>query len=89
MVVAAWLVDAMFNYMGGGLLPANPALGDLTSNGRGPFEMVDGNQVYGSDLVDLLDGMKCRGKVPQADMEELIQDAMDFGYAFDGPISCP
>ena len=86
---ATIVADSLFNYMGGELLPANPALGDITSNGRGPAVEIGGVLVYGSDLFDLLDGLMCRSQATQAELTPLINQAMDFQYQYDGPANCP
>ena len=59
--------DVLIHYLGRGG-NANP---DYVDRGR---TMVD--------LVDVLDGLSCRGHVTQADMEELLEDAMGYDYDF-------
>lgn len=81
--------DVLFNYLGDGLLPANPALGDITTNSRGPKEVINGQDVYGSDLTDLLDGVVCRGHASKTELSSLINVVMAFDYQWDGPVSCP
>jgi len=40
------------------------------------------------DLVDILDGMLCRGHISEAQLDEIVNGAMDFGYDFGGPDNC-
>lgn len=69
------IMDVVTQYLGRGP-NANPAYVD-----RGQ-EMVD--------LVDVLDGLSCRGHIVQADVEALLEDAMGYDYDF-GYVgaSCP
>jgi hypothetical protein len=68
------LMDAVVYYLGRGSF-ANQAYVD-----RGRSRL---------DLVDVLDGMRCRGHLTQANSEELLLDAMGFDYDYLGPSSCP
>ena len=68
------LMDAVVNYLGRDSF-ANTAYVD-----RG-MSMVD--------LVDVLDGMRCRGHLTQANSEDLLHEAMGFDYDYMGPSSCP
>ncbi|MCY1056456.1 hypothetical protein OV142_15275 [Nannocystis sp. SCPEA4] len=68
------LADVMFGYLGGGHLPEN-----MNRDDRG---------LEFSDLVDVLDGMICRGHMTQAQAEPLLKDAMNYKYDFDGVLSC-
>jgi len=71
------LVDVLANYLGGGDYgEENDAYVD-----RGLTKV---------DLVDVLDGLVCRGHASQAELEGIAKEAMGFDYDFaveDG--SCP
>lgn len=68
------VMDVLVNYLGDN--PANPAYDD-----RG---------MSGIDLVDVLDGMVCRGHMSQGAGTKLLNQMMAYGYDFDPPQeSCP
>lgn len=69
------LNDVLMNYVGGG--PNGDESGDYVD--RGIAEV---------DLVDVLDGLLCRGHATESQIETLVNDAMGFGYDFGGPASC-
>lgn len=68
------LLDVVLHYLGS--QPENPNYDD-----RGMWQ---------KDLVDLLDGMVCRGHISEAGADELLHDMMDYQYDFEptNP-SCP
>lgn len=67
--------DVLVNYLGGG------------EQGSTSPDYVD-RGIEKVDVVDLLDGMLCRGHASESAIDELVNDAMAFGYDFDGPASC-
>ncbi len=67
--------DVLIDYVGGG--PNGDESGDYVD--RGIDEV---------DLVDILDGMLCRGHATETQIDTLVNDAMGFGYDFGGPASC-
>lgn len=68
------LADVMFRYLGGGHLAQNP---DRVDRG-----------LENADLVDVLDGMMCRGHMTQVQAEALLEDVTNYDYDYDGPSSC-
>ncbi len=69
------LNDVLVNYVGGG------------ENGTQSPDYQD-RGLLGVDLVDVIDGMLCRGKISEDAVEALVNDAMEFGYDFGGPGNC-
>jgi hypothetical protein len=68
------MMDVLVNYLGAN--PANPKYED-----RG---------MSGIDLVDVLDGMVCRGHMTQGTGAKLLNQMMGYGYDFDPPsATCP
>jgi hypothetical protein len=69
------LNDVLMNYLGGGEWGAeNPSYED-----RGLTDL---------DIVDVLDGFICRGHATPDQVDQLINQAMMFGYPAEGPESC-
>lgn len=69
------LNDVLMNYVGGG------------PNGDESNDYVD-RGIDKVDLVDVLDGLLCRGHATEEQIDTLVNDAMGFGYDFGGPANC-
>lgn len=67
--------DVLVTYLGGG------------ASGSESLDYVDRGLVN-VDLVDLLDGMLCMGYLSDAAADTIVNDVMDFGYDFGGPVAC-
>ena len=68
------IMDVVLKYLGGQNLPANP---DYVDRG-----------IPHSDVVDVLDGMMCRGHMSEMQATDLLHGVMSFEYDFDGPEYC-
>jgi len=91
---------APFDFFDGGGGAGSPDADDHVINevlmdyvGGGPLGTQSGNYVdrglTNVDLVDILDGLLCRGLATENQIDTLVNDAMGFGYDFGGPASCP
>ena len=67
------LNDVLMNYLGGGLLGE-----------RSPDYVDRGLPTV--DIVDVLDGMRCRGHATLHELERIVNHAMGFDYTVDGTV---
>lgn len=69
------LNDVLINYLGGGIEGTQSP--DYEDRG-----------LPNVDIVDVLDGMLCRGHMSEADVNLIVNFAMDFGYEPDDSLEC-
>ena len=77
---AADFRDVIVKYLGGGLMPANPARPNIDTRGA-----------IGLDMTEFLDGVLCRNHEDWVDIEPVIHDMMQFSAYnhLSAPPSCP
>ena len=85
-----------FDFFNGSLgwTPNSQAVNDVIVNYLGGGKWGKKNSAYvdrgatGVDLVDMLDGLMCRGHANTIQIDKIINHAMGFGYDYAGPESC-